>query len=132
MANIDVLAEEIKKELSELDAMVCYSIEFDLHDLEECKCIIVPIGVEYKRLSRSMVEVLYRIEIGIFLKSKTLEMEKQISEIQDLAKDFLGKKITTATCVKVEHAPLYDQDLLQQRNQFTGVVALSFKDMQNG
>ena len=48
---------------------------------------------------------------------------------QTLALDFLHTTVRGAKCVEANHAPLYAPDHMRERRQFTGVIELLFKEV---
>jgi hypothetical protein len=129
--NIISVASAIAAELQDYGAEVTFAPEYDLQDLgKKRRCCVVPVNTEYRNLSRTSVELQYRIEIGFLYRDKRLDMTAEVGQADAVIEKFLFKKINNATCVKAEHVPLYDPEMLRTRNQFTSVVALIFKEVQ--
>jgi hypothetical protein len=131
--NIVVTASQIAEILKdEYGAEVAFAPEYDLQEIgKKRRCCVVPVNTEYRNLSRVSVELQYRIEIGFLYRDKRLDMAGEVGQADAVIEKFLFKKINNATCVKAEHVPLYDPEMLRTRNQFTSVIALTFKEVQN-
>jgi hypothetical protein len=129
MLNIDTIANEIATSLADFKAQVMYSAEFELRELEQQLCVVVPISSVPQNITRKHSLVTHTVEVGLLYRSKTINIASMIKQLKNIANRCNGKKVQTATCVQTEFDPLYDQDQLRQRNQFTGVVVLTFKEV---
>ena len=65
MSTVVNLAEAVVAELEECGAELSFFPEFELRDLDEMRVVVVPVGTQYKTLSRSSHEELPRVQIGI-------------------------------------------------------------------
>ena len=65
MSEVVTLAEKVVAELEEYNAELSFFPEFELRDLDEMRVVVVPVGTQYKTLSRSSHEELPRVQIGI-------------------------------------------------------------------
>jgi hypothetical protein len=133
--DIDNIADAVVALLDFLSAEKSYSPEFDLQELSTQKCVVVPISVEPKRICRNsrLVEMVYRIEVGILVRSKKLDVPALVKLVKKTADICSRCSVGNAKCTKVDYEPLFDADQLRQRNQFTSVLALTFKEIvENG
>lgn len=128
---IDDIANAVSKLLAEFEAQVAYSAEFDLHELEKRRCVVVPVSSVPETVTRKCTAITHTIEIGLLYKGKKINVPDLIGQVKQIAAKCHRLKVGNATCVQAEFAPLYDQDQLRTRGQFTGVVALTFKEFTN-
>ncbi len=127
MSEIINIAEKLCEELAEYNAELLFVPEFELHELEEMKIVVVPIAAEFKSLSRASHEELLKVQIGILKRCTEDDVSELLDFSQDLGLSFLNKKIDKATCLSVTFNPIYSAEHLRERNQFTSVIELSFK-----
>ena len=127
MSEVVTLAEKVVAELKEYNAELSFFPEFDLKDLNEMKVVVVPVGTQYKLLSRASHEELPKIQIGILKRGKEEDLPELLKFVEKLGLEFLNKKLDTATCICVAYNPIYSPDHLRERGQFTSVIELTFK-----
>ena len=126
MVNIIKLAEAVAESV---DGELELAPEYTLKDVKRKRIVVVPVGVAHKMLARGIREDLIKIQIGVLQKATEDDLEKLVSEVQTLALSLLHKEISGVACVAVEHSPLYVPEHLRERRQFTGVIELTFKEM---
>ena len=131
MSDIITIAEAVADVLSVYNATVSFAPEFELEELQTMRCMVVPAAVKTVNNSRSCVQHTFRIEVGFMYRDKTLDMKSLLEEIRVKSLRFYRFSCGSASCFKVEINPLYDADSLRQRNQFTSVLVLHFKETEN-
>ena len=127
MSEVVTLAEKVVAELEEYNAELSFFPEFELRDLDEMRVVVVPVGTQYKTLSRSSHEELPRVQIGILKRGSEEELPELLKFVEGLGLGFLNKKLGSATCICVAYNPIYSPDHLRERGQFTSVIELTFK-----
>jgi hypothetical protein len=130
MPEILKIAQAVADELSEFDAKVSFVPEFELSELDEMRIAVVPLSTEYKTLSRSSHSELLKVSVGILKRGNETELLALLKFAEDVGLRFLNCKLARATCVSVAYDPIYSPELLRQRNQFTSVIQLTFKQIQ--
>ena len=91
--------------------------------------MVVPVGIKHKMLARGFREDFLTIQVGVLRKATEDELVDLVNYAQTLALDFLHTTVRGAKCVEANHAPLYVPDHMRDRRQFTGVVELLFKEV---
>lgn len=131
MISLDTIANSLAQLLKDFSAEISHSPEFELKDLAKKRCVIVPISYQQKNLCRNkkILEISSTLEIGLLARGKNLDISKLIAQVKEISQRCLRFKVNTAVCVAVDLDPLYDQEQLRQRNQFTSVMALTFKEI---
>ena len=127
MSEVVKLAENVVAELEEYNAELSFFPEFELRDLDTMRIVVVPVGTQYKTLSRNAHEELPRVQIGILKRGSEEELPELLKFTEGLGLSFLNKKIGNATCVCVAYNPIYSPEHLRERSQFTSVIELTFK-----
>lgn len=121
-------AKAVQESLADLGAELSFVPDFTLADTQIKRCVVVPIGVEKKILSRVSVEKTYRLDVAILHKIKlSKEVEQHIPAVEDVANRLLTKPILSGVCVKTEISPLYSVEAILQKNLFVGIVSISIK-----
>ncbi len=124
-------AKAVQLALSDLDAEFSFVPEFTLAETQTKRCEVVPIGVETKIVSRTMVEKVFRIDVAILHKIKLEnEINALIPIVEDTADRMLSKQFCSGVCIKTEISPLYDVSMILQKNLFVGVISASIKVVQ--
>ena len=104
--------------------------EYTLRDVKEAaRVVVVPAGVEHRRLARGIREDSHAVHVGVLRKATEDELEGLVAHVEDLALRLLRTEACGARCVKAVHAPLYDPAHMRERRQFTGVVELTFLEV---
>ena len=131
--DIVAIAQAVACELKDCSAEVAFSPEFDLQDLTTKRCVVVPGESTPKKIARgkNIVEYTHRIEIGLLVRSKKLNLESLISQSQKIGLQLLHFRHENAVCFQVDFEPLYNQEQLRERNQFTSIIVLLFKEFGN-
>lgn len=129
MSTIIEMANAVVEELADYSAELQFAPDFDLPRLATRRVVVVPIAKEYKLLSRSTSERIHRIEIGVLQRAQLLDLDALISMVENIGMSFLGKRLLTGMCVSVSFEPIYSPEDLRSKNQFTSVIALSFKEI---
>lgn len=129
--DIVTIAQGVATCLSENKPIISFVPEFELGELSSKKCVIVPLSCDPKPICRNskIYENISRIEIGFLWRAKNLDTAKLVSEVRSAVEVLQHFKVGSAVCVKVDHDPLYDPEQLRSRNQFTSIVALTFKEI---
>ena len=104
--------------------------EYSLKDVKErTRIVVVPVGIKHKMLARGFREDFLTIHVGVLRKATEDDLVDLVSYAQTLALDFLHTTVRGAKCVEANHAPLYAPDHMRERRQFTGVIELLFKEV---
>ncbi len=127
MSEVLKMAELVTAELKEYKAELVYFPEFDLRELDEMRIAVVPVGTQYKTLSRSAHEELPKVQIGVLKRCGEDGLDEMLQFVEKLGLGFLNKKLGGATCVAVAYNPIYSPEHLRERGQFTSVIELTFK-----
>ena len=129
MVDIIRLAQGIADEIGD-GAEVSLAPEFTLKDVKTRKrTVVVPVGVAHKMMARGIRENLLKIQVGVLRKATEDDLEALVSEVQTMALSLLHKTVEGVACVAVEHVPLYDSQIMRERRQFTGVIELTFREI---
>ena len=119
MSEVVTLAEKVVAELEECGAELSFFPEFELRDLDEMRVVVVPVGTQYKTLSRSSHEELPRVQIGILKRGSEEELPELLKFVEDSDLDFSIKNwglqrvfalpitlfIPQITCVSADNSP---------------------------
>ena len=106
MSEVVKLAENVVAELEEYSAELSFFPEFELRDLDEMRVVVVPVGTQYKTLSRAAHEEFPRVQIGILKRGSEEELPELLKFVEGLGLGFLNKKLGTATCICVAYNPI--------------------------
>ena len=90
MSEVVTLAEKVVAELEEYNAELSFFPEFELRDLDEMRVVVVPVGTQYKTLSRSSHEELPRVQIGILKHGSEEELPELLKFVEGLGLGFLN------------------------------------------
>ncbi len=129
MNDVLELAEKVCKELEKYHAEMILVPEFELYELEKMRIIVVPVATEYKILSRSSHEELLKVQIGVLKRCKEDDIVELLAFVSQIGLDFLHKNLDGANCLSVRFNPIYSTEHLRERNQFTSVIELTFKQL---
>ena len=128
MVDIISLAEGVAERIGEADVEL--APEYTLKDVKErMRIVVVPVGVRHKTLARGFREDFLTVQVGVLKKTTEDELVDLVSYAQTLALGFLHATVRGAKCVEVNHAPLYVPDHMRERRQFTGIIELLFKEV---
>lgn len=127
MSEVLKIAEAVAASLSEYNVEVLFFPEFELRELETMRVIVVPVGTEYKTLSRVSHEELLKVQVGFLKRGCEDELPELLKLVEGLGLNFLNRKLGGATCLIVAYNPIYSPDHLRERGQFTSVIELTFK-----
>lgn len=131
MHSIIDVANGVAAELADLSAAVEFVPDYKLPDLSERKCIVTPVTIEHRNVSRVSVEYVYYIEVSLLHRSRQLDYGGHVDLMTAVGSRFLRNKICGMNCVSVEYNPLFAPEQARQRNLFHGVISLSFKGYGN-
>lgn len=108
---------------------VDYLPEFERREIVEKKIIVVPQGIERTQLSRADVQTDYTFSVGVLKRiASEDELPEMIDEVQALGRSILGARSTLGgRFIAVDYEPLYAVDLLRERRQFTAVLKITFR-----
>ena len=127
MVDIISLAHGVAERIGEADVEL--APEYSLKDVKErTRIVVVPVGIKH-RLARGFREDFLTIHVGVLRKATEDDLVDLVSYAQTLALDFLHTTVRGAKCVEANHAPLYAPDHMRERRQFTGVIELLFKEV---
>lgn len=129
MVDIVRLAEGVAKAVSD-DAEVQFIPEFDLKALKEMRVVVVPAGIGHKMKARTIREDDLKIHVGVLKRCTEDEVVDLINTVSGIGLDLLYREIEGAKCIMVEYSPLYHPDHLREKRQFTGVLELTFREIQ--
>lgn len=126
--NIVRYANAVCEKLSTYGAELSLVPDYSLPEMKTQRCVVVPIGIEKKRVSRQLTESIFRVDVAILNKIKTKsEIEDRLLLLENISNQMLGANIVSGVCVKTEFSPLYAVEMILQKNLFVGVLALSIK-----
>ncbi len=131
MSDILSLAQKVCEELAKYEAKLLFVPEFELHELDKMKIVVVPTATEYKMLSRISHEELLKVQVGILKRCTEDDVSELLEFSQELGLSFLNKKIDKAVCLSVAFNPIYSAEHLRENNQFTSVIELTFKQIKS-
>jgi hypothetical protein len=121
-------ARAVQKILAEQEAVFSLVPDYTLPEMAVKKCVVVPMGIEKKILSRQNIEQSYRVDVALLNKvRKPEEIENLISILENISDSLLAKPILSGVCVKTDFAPLYSVETILQKNLFVGVISLTIK-----
>jgi len=123
-----VLCEAVAASLGEWNAKPALAPEFTLRDLEELKVVVVPVELTYRNISRALKERTVKLQIGFMKRAKKEQLDELLATVEKLGMSFSGKEFCGAKCIAVGFNPIYAADQLRERNQFTSVIELTFRD----
>lgn len=123
---INTLAIELAETIG---GTVDFIPEFERREIIEKKIIVVPQGIERTQLSRADVQTDYTFSIGVLKRiASEDELPGMIEEVQALGRSILGShSIYGGRCIAVDYEPLYAVELLRERRQFTAVLKVTFR-----
>ncbi|MBQ3808973.1 MAG: hypothetical protein II840_13580 [Kiritimatiellae bacterium] len=128
MVDIIHLAEGVAERIGEADVEL--APEYSIKDVKEkTRIVVVPVGIKHKMLARGFREDFLTIHVGVLRKTTEDELVDLVNYAQTLALDFLHTTVKGAKCVEANHTPLYVPDHMRERRQFTGVIELLFKEV---
>lgn len=126
--SIILYAKAVQEMLLDHEAEFAFVPDFSLPDMRTKRCMVVPMGIEQKIVSRLSVERIFRIDVALLHKIKTdAEIEKLLNETELISAKFLGRKILSGLCIKADFSPLYSPDMIMEKNLFVGVISLTVK-----
>ena len=123
-----LLCEAVAASLGEWNAKPALAPEFTLRDLEELKVVVVPVELTYRNISRALKERTVKLQIGFMKRAKKEQLDELLATVEKLGMSFSGKEFCGAKCIAVGFNPIYAADQLRERNQFTSVIELTFRD----
>ncbi len=129
MSELLEVAQAVTEELREYRAELSYFPEFDLRELNEMRIAVVPVGTQYKTISRSSHEEMPKVQIGVLKRCSEDDLDSMLSFVETLGLSFLNKKLAGVTCIGVAYNPIYSPEHLRERRQFTSVIELTFKSV---
>lgn len=107
-----------------------YDFVSDLaHDFQ---CCVVPMGIEYRNMSRMQTEMTYRIEIGFMAQGIDTDVDSLINEVQNIGIGFLKKTFAGAVCTGIAHDPLHSPEAWETKAMFLSVLTLTLRKFRNG
>lgn len=124
--SINDLAQEFA---TKKGATVDYCPDFTRQEITTQKRIVVPYGVESSRIARVGIQTDLILHL-VFLQRITSkdEIPGLVARIQNVATNIHNfKSASGARVVNIEFEPLYAQDLIRERNQFTSVIKITFR-----
>ena len=123
-----LLCEAVAASLGEWNAKPALAPEFTLRELEELKVVVVPVELTYRNISRALKERTVKLQIGFMKRAKKEQLDELLATVEKLGMSFSGKEFCGAKCIAVGFNPIYAADQLRERNQFTSVIELTFRD----
>ena len=123
-----LLCEAVAASLGEWNAKPALAPEFTLRDLEELKVVVVPVELTYRNISRALKERTVKLQIGFMKRAKKEQLDELLATVEKLGMSFSGKEFCGSKCIAVGFNPIYAADQLRERNQFTSVIELTFRD----
>ena len=129
MASIVELANAVAAAMPELHAQVCFVPEFSLSEIADRKIVVVPTGTDYGLTARHGREVRHKVSVGVLKRCNEDEIEPLLALCDEIARRFHGRRLLDAVCIEAQRDPLYSPEHLRERNQFTGVIVLTFRSL---
>lgn len=130
MVDVVRLAEGVAEAIGDGRAQVELAPEFTLRDVEErTRIVVAPLGIVHRMVARKVREDILKIQVGVMRKATEDDLVDLVSYVQTLALGLLHREIEGVVCCAAEHNPLYWPEHLRERGQFTGVIELSFKEV---
>ena len=123
-----LLCEAVAASLGEWNAKPALAPEFTLRELEELKVVVVPVELTYRNISRALKERTVKLQIGFMKRAKKEQLDELLATVEKLGMSFSGKEFCGSKCIAVGFNPIYAADQLRERNQFTSVIELTFRD----
>ena len=123
-----VLSEAVAASLDDWHAKPALAPEFTLREIEELKVVVVPVELTYRNISRALKERTVKLQIGFMKRAKKEQLDELLATVEKLGMSFSGKEFCGAKCIAVGFNPIYAADQLRERNQFTSVIELTFRD----
>ena len=121
-------ALEIQKILSAHKAEFSFIPDYSLPDMRVKRCVVVPMGIEKKIVSRNCVEKIFRVDVALLNKvKKESEIEPLLAEMESVSDTLLSRSVLSGICVKTDFEPLFASDMILQKNLFVGVISVSIK-----
>lgn len=146
MAVTTDIAEAVKDELNaaslsqELTAERHYQPVFELPEMKTLHVTVVAKGVTIETASRGMVRHDYEIDVAVQKKfdlpagrhgeGDSPELDELMTLTEEVGDFFRLRRLEAAphaVCVKIENAPVYSQEHMEQFRQFTSVLTLTFR-----
>ena len=138
MATIIDIAEAVTNELNGGSFSQPFTVQrhyrpsFELKDMAVLHVTVVPAAMEIQTLGRNLMQQDYRIDVAVQQKldaGDNAEIDPLMSLVEEIADFFRLRPLSnqTAICVKVENAPVYAAEHLDQLRQFTSVLTLTFR-----
>ncbi len=123
-----VLCEAVAASLGEWNAKPALAPEFTLRELEELKVVVVPVELTYRNISRALKERTVKLQIAFMQRAKKEQLDELLATVEKLGMSLSGKEFCGEKCIAVGFNPIYAADQLRERNQFTSVIELTFRD----
>ena len=139
MAVIVDIAETVKDELNggafsqPFTSERQYQPVFELAEMSTLHVTVVPRGVTIHSVGRGLVRHDYQIDIAVqkkFAAGDTIELDPLMALVEEIGDFFHRRRLAglpSAACVKIENAPVYATEHMEQLRQFTSVVTLTFR-----
>ena len=125
------MAHGVADVLQDLSPEVLLAPEYDLSELATQRCVIVPVSRIEKRLSRNAktVSVQHTIEVGLMFRAKNLDTDALVRKSEEISALLLNSKVRGISCINAEPNPLYDAEQIRERNQFTSVISVVYREL---
>ena len=133
------IAEAVKDELNatslsqEFTAERHYQPVFELPEMKTLHVTVVAKGVTIETATRGMVRYDYEIDVAAqkkFDDGDNPELDELMTLTEEVGDFFRLRRLDAAphaVCVKIENAPVYSQEHMEQFRQFTSVLTLTFR-----
>lgn len=137
-AEIVTIAEAVKEAINaatfsqEVVAERLYVPVYNLQDMGEIKCSVVPSSLGSEQADRSRNVFTYVVEVAVQQKIEpTVEnLDALMALVEEIAAVFRSKRLAeydAARCMAVENDPAYAPEHIEEFGQFTSVLSLTFR-----
>lgn len=122
--------------MQEFTAVRAYRPQYELAELKDLRVTVVPAGVEETSAARTITQRDVSIDVGVQKKltvADAEELDPLMALVEELQSFFRRRRLSgyrEAICVKTANEPLYSVEHLDEFRQFTSVIRLTFRVLQ--
>jgi hypothetical protein len=124
------IANGVAELLSQYNAEVIFTPDFDLKKMQDMRVVVLPVGKERKFATRAAYENVNSVDVAVIHKCREMAaIPDLVLLIEKIGEDLLKKSIGNSLCVKAVWEPLFAVDELKSRGVFIGVIEVSYKEL---
>ena len=130
----EAVLQKIKESFPDIQSERRYVPSLELKDTKDTRIIVVPKDISYERASRSHNNVQVAVDVAVmkkFQKGDAAELDPLCDLVEKILKQFDGKTLGDALCLKAQNVPIYAQEHYDKWRQFTSLITLTFLCMEN-